>query len=289
MAVMDDLRNRIDGHCVAATTETAVPGLVLYRSRAAATVPMPGLYTPMLCVIAQGTKQIFLQGESFVYGPGRYLLSSVDLPVSAAVREASAQEPYLALSWALDAGLLTQVRAELPHSILPERTLRGLAVTTLPPELLDAVLRLVHLLDRQHEIPHLLPLLAREIAYRLLTGERAAMLLQAAMEGSPTQGVVRAIAWIRRHYAEPFCMRALLRAASMSAPSLYRHFKAVTAMSPLQYQKQLRLAEARWKLAGGLGAGDAGFSVGYGSPSQFSREYKRQFGAPPARDSRAGA
>ena len=279
MTVLEELRGYLAAHCPADSAQTAVPGLVLYRSAAPAAVRVPSLYTPMFCVIAQGTKEVVLQGEVFAYGAGQYLISSVDLPVFTAVREASPERPYLAMSWALNPGLLASAFTELPSA--PEPALRGLAVTALPHELLHAVLRLVRLLDRPDEVSYLFPLLEREIAYRLLTGEQGAMLRQAAMEGSPTRGVMRAIAFLRRHYAEPFNMRELLRAAGMSAPSLYRHFKAVTAMSPLQYQKQLRLGEARRMLLSGVGVGDAGFRSGYGSLSQFSREYGRQFGAPP--------
>lgn len=285
MDALRELQLQIGRHCRGSQTETAVPGLTLLRSDTVISTPVQLVYRPMVCVIAQGRKQVMLNAETFRYDAAKYLISSVDLPVSSRVVKATPQCPYLALSLALDLEVLSTVflemAAEPPQTEIP----RALAVTRVTPELLDGFVRLLRLLDRPVEIAPLAPLIVREILYRLLRGEQGVMLRQIALRESRTQQVVRAINWIRQNYAKPFRISALVRVSNMSAPSLHRHFKAVTAMSPLQYQKQIRLQEARRILVSERqDAASAGFSVGYGSPSQFSREYCRLFGAPPRQD-----
>ena len=285
MTVLEELQRQISTHCSAATTATAIPGLSLHRCCVANTTPTQVIYTPMLFVIAQGRKEVVLAGETFRYDAESYLITSVDLPVRAAICRASPEQPYLALSLTLDLQLLSEILAELPPAAHRGAVPRGLAVTRVTPELLEALTRLLRLLGEPAGIAFLAPLVQREILYRLLTGPQGTMLQQSAQQGSQTQQVIRALNWLRQHYAEPFRIGELLELTRMSAPSLYRHFKAVAGMSPLQYQKQIRLQEARRMLASqGLDASTAGFAVGYESPSQFSREYTRQFGAPPRRD-----
>ncbi|WP_165251306.1 AraC family transcriptional regulator [Paludisphaera soli] len=263
---------------------TAIGPVTLYRS-SMASEPCDCVYEPALCVVAQGSKRVLLGEEAYVYDPSHFLLVSVGLPVVGQVTTASSEEPYLAAKIDLDLGQVGELMADAPVAIDAEPPGRGLTVSTLDPPLLDAVSRLVGLLETPRDVPALAPLVLREIAYRLLTGEQGGRLRRIAAEGGLSQRVARAIEWIRRRYAEPFRIEDVAKAARMSPSTLHQHFKAVTAMSPLQYQKRLRLQEARrLMLVGGLDAAEAAYRVGYESPSQFSREYRRAFGEPPARD-----
>lgn len=289
MQALRELQQLILNHGEPGTAQTPIPGLQLLRFDRVTRTPTQGVYTPMVCLIAQGEKQVTLAEEIFTYNAAQYLITSVDLPISGIIREATTERPYLALSLALNPALLSSLVLDIarnaPAIVAKPVMTRGLAVTPLPPDLLDAFVRLLRLLRSPAEIPLLAPLILREIVYRLLTGEQAGMLRQIALRESSTQAVVRAINWIRGHYAEPFHMHELVEVTHMSTPSLHRHFKAVTGMTPLGYQKQIRLLEARRLLiAEGQDAAAAGFSVGYDSPSQFSREYSRHFGAPPRQD-----
>ena len=245
------------------------------------------VYQPMLYIVAQGAKRTLL-GDSIVeYAAGQYLVVSVDLPITGSVIQASPDAPYLALSLQLDPAVLADMLLTLPNTAkgAQDALLPGLAVSPVTPDLLDAAVRLLRLLDRPADIPMLAPLAEREILYRLLTGAQAAMLRQIALAHSRMAQVGRAIGWIRSHFAEPLRIDAVAQRANMSASTFHRHFKAVTAMSPLQYQKQIRLQEARrLLLAGQADAASIGFAVGYESPSQFSREYARMYGQPPLRD-----
>ena len=289
---LKQLQRQIARHCTGSQTTTAIPGLTLLRSDGVMTSPVQAIYTPMVCLIAQGRKQVMLGGETLEYDAAKYLVSSVDLPVSGRITEATPSRPYLALSLSLDAdalaSLLLQIRsAQAPGGafVRPAPVPRALAITSAMPDLLDAFVRLLRLLDRPAEVEALAPLIVREILFRLLTGAHAPMLRQIALRESRTQQVVRAINWIRRNYARPLHIGDLVSVAHMSPPSLYRHFKAVTAMSPLQYQKQIRLQEARRQLVSQQqDAAAVAFAVGYGSPSQFSREYRRLFGTSPRQD-----
>ncbi len=279
---LKELRQLISECCTHAQIATAVPGLTLLRSQTVTSSPVQVIYKPMVCLIAQGRKQVILGGTTYEYDSSKYLISSVDLPVSGIVSEASAERPYLALSLTLDQEVLSGLLLEMSLAIEEGPVPCALGITQLTPELLEAFVRLLRLLHRPSEIRLLAPLIVREILFRLLTGDQASMLRQIAVRNSQTQQVVRAINWIRQNYEKPFCMGELLRVSNMSAPTLHRHFKAVTAMSPLQYQKKIRLHEARRLLISQKeNAAAVGFSVGYRSPSQFSREYNRLFGAPP--------
>jgi AraC-like DNA-binding protein len=245
---------------------------------------MPNVYVPALCLVAQGRKQAVLAGRTFVYDPARYLIVSVELPVMGHVLEASPDLPYLCMALDLDPVMLTELVAQMPVPEEPAPAL-GLTLCDASPPLLESANRLLRLLGDPASVPVLAPLAEREILYRLLSGPYGATLRQIAGGQGRSARVSRAIAWIREHFVEPFSMDRLAAIVGMSPSSLYEHFRSVTAMSPLQYQKQLRLQEARRQmLADGLDAASAAFRVGYESPSQFSREYRRLFGAPPARD-----
>jgi AraC-like DNA-binding protein len=250
------------------------------------TEPIHAVHKPALCVIAQGSKRVMLAEEVYRYDPARYLVISVDLPVVGQVLEASRARPYLCFRLDLDPG---EIGALLVEAGLPaprgEHADRGLFLgrTSLP--LIDAVLRLVRLLEAPRDIPILAPMVIREILYRLLQSEQGGRLQRVAVVDSQAQRVAKAIGWLKRNYAQTLRIEALARDVHMSPSALHHRFKAVTAMSPLQYQKQLRLQEARRMMLGELtDAATAAYRVGYESPSQFSREYSRLFGAPPSRD-----
>jgi len=267
--------------------QTAISALRLAR----ATEPTPPhciVHEPALCLIAQGAKRVMLAGETYIYDPSRVLIASVDLPVAGQVFRASAEEPYLGFIMKLDpvevADAAIQARLAPPADAA---TLRGMFVAEAQPALLEAVTRYLKLLETPADIPALAPLVQREILYRLLRGENGWRIAQMTSSQGHSQRVRNAIQWLREHFNEPLQIDAFARQVNMSPSSLHHHFKAVTAMSPLQFQKQLRLQEARrLLLAENLDAATAGHRVGYESASQFSREYSRLFGAPPVRDSK---
>lgn len=266
------------------TLETAVPGLALYRasftSEHDATV-----YEPSLCVVVQGAKEVLVGGETYRYDPSRSLLVSVDLPASSRVIEASTSRPCLAVRITLDLAVIRELLPEMTGLVSSPESKRGLALAPLDPPLLDAACRLVALLDSPQDIRTLAPLIMREITYRLLAGPQGTRLRQIASAGAPAYRISKAILWLKSHFNESISVEALAKRVGLSPSSLHQHFKAMTAMSPLQYQKQLRLQEARRLLLGeSLDAAEAAYRVGYESPSQFSREYRRMFGAPPRRD-----
>ncbi len=281
---MSELRDLLARHCHHPTTTTAIPRLVLSRSEVA-TLPSAAMYYPLLCIVAQGRKRIFLGDQEFYYDPATYLVASVDLPVTGQVIEA----PCLGCTLALDPGTLTALLLDMPPVARGPVASTALGVNKLEDDLLDPLLRLLRLLDRPHDIPVLAPLIEREILYRLLGGPRGEMLRQMARPDSRLSQISRAIAAIRRRYDQPLRTDELARLANMSATSFHRHFRAVTAMSPLQFQKQIRLQEARQMLLSqNIDAARVSFDVGYESPSQFSREYHRFFGVPPGRDRQRG-
>ena len=264
---------------------TAIPRLSLIRS-SLPTEPIHVLHEPAVCFVAQGRKQVMAGQSIYVYDSAKYLVVSVDVPVIGQILEASAEAPYLCLRLDLDPAAVgaLMLEAKLPAAE-GEQSGQALSLSFVTSELLGTVIRLVRLLAAPRDIPILAPLAEREILYRLLMGDQTSKLRQIALGENKLQQVNRAIGWIKRNFREPFSIDALASEARMSASTLHEHFKAVTSMSPLQYQKQLRLQEARRLiLSQSLDAATAGHSVGYESPSQFSREYKRTFGAPPARD-----
>jgi AraC-like DNA-binding protein len=263
---------------------TSVPRVTLIRV-SEPTVAVPVLYRPALCIVAQGRKRVILGEAIYHYGAGESLVVSVDLPVMGQVTEASPAEPYLCLQLDLDPAMIGELMLEAGQGAPAERAGMGLCVSALPSALVDAATRLVQLIETPEDIPFLAPLIEREILYRFLQTEQSARLRQIATADTRLASVNRAINWLKAHFTEPFTIESVAQAAYLSPSALHHAFKAVTAMSPLQYQKQLRLQEARrLMLSQGMDAASAGFQVGYESPSQFSREYARQFGAPPLRD-----
>jgi AraC-like DNA-binding protein len=243
-----------------------------------------------VAIIAQGAKDVTLGTETFHYSRMQYLLTSVDLPVQVRVVEASVDKPHLCVVLGIDiadvAALLdseSDGSSTAQQKILPAT--RGISVSDVSAELLDAMLRLVRLLDKPAEIATLAPLIRRELTYRLLNGPVGARLRHMALASSQSHQVGQAIDWIKHNYCEPLRIEHLAGMANMSMSSLHHHFKAITAMTPMQYQKLLRLQEARrLMLVEQIDAGTAGYRVGYASESQFSREYSRQFGRAPMRD-----
>jgi AraC-like DNA-binding protein len=282
MQPIHELRARIAAACPLPGWQTPIPRVGLLRAEAP-TGRAQVMYEPVVCFAAQGRKQLVHDGRVYGYDPEQYLVVSVGLPVLAAITEASRERPYLAMRLALDPGLIAALLLEMPGTDGPRAA--GIGIGPIDAELLDPVLRLVRLLDRPGDAAALAPLVEREILYRLLCGPQGGMLRQIALADSRLARVARAIAWIRENFDRPFRVEALARQVAMSPATLHRHFRAVTALSPLQYQKHVRLHEARRRmLARDADAGRVGFAVGYESPSQFSREYARLFGAPPARD-----
>lgn len=262
---------------------TAVPCLSLIRADQP-TVPVPAVYEASLCLIAQGAKRVSLGDISMVYDASRYLLVSVDLPLVGHVTEASPEAPYLCCKIDLDMAVLADL--VIAEGRPPLRSdLPVLAVYPEDADLVDAACRLVGLLGRSESIATLAPLIEREILYRLLNGPHGPLLRQMSAADSRLGQISRAIATIRQGFHEQLRIDEIAEAAGMSASSLHAHFKSITHMTPLEYQKQLRLQEARrLMLAEGANAGTAGFAVGYESQSQFTREYRRLFGAPPRQD-----
>jgi AraC-like DNA-binding protein len=263
---------------------TAIAPLSLSRASAPSR-PVQTIHEPALGIVAQGSKRVMLADEIYRYDAVHFILASVDLPVTSQIIEASPESPYLALRIALDPGQVGEVILAAGPCETAGRPQRGLAVSRVEPPLLDAVVRLLLLLESPRDIGVLAPLVLREITYRLLVGEQGPRLRQIAAVNGLTRRVAAATNWLKHNFAQPFRVEALAREVHLSPSALAHQFKAVTAMSPLQYQKQLRLQEARrLMLSEGLDAASAGFHVGYQSPSQFSREYRRLFGQPPQRD-----
>jgi AraC-like DNA-binding protein len=243
---------------------------------------------PMFAVIAQGAKTMALGDCVYEYRAGRYLISPLDLPTTGRYTEASRERPALGFGLTLAAASIAKLLLEADPADVPRddgHTPRGLIVSDIPEELLDAVIRLVRLLDRPQDTGTLAPLIKQEILWRLITGEQGALVRQFGLPDSNLTYIARAIKWIRDNYAQPFRVEQLARLARMSTSAFHRQFQAVTAMSPLQFQKHIRLQEARLLLA--TRASDitsVSYQVGYNSPAQFSREYRRQFGVPPSED-----
>jgi AraC-like DNA-binding protein len=285
---IEDLARLLDRHTATlgpGIHESLIERVALVRSERPSE-QMHTVYNPCLCIVAQGSKRSIAGSSVLAYGPGQYLAVSVDLPVIGEVVAASPSKPYLCLKLNLDC---TQVSDLLLDTRLPIETERqpdlGLAVSRLTAEMLDAATRLLGLLDNPRAIRALGPLYERELLYFLLAGPQGARLRQIALAEGRTAQIVKAIRWIRARFREAITIDDAAAEAGMSPSSFHEHFKAITAHSPLQYQKLLRLQEARrLMVSGGSDAATAAFAVGYSSPQQFSREYARLFGAPPQRD-----
>ncbi|HEX2908631.1 MAG TPA: AraC family transcriptional regulator [Phototrophicaceae bacterium] len=262
-----------------------LPGLHLGRS-SSPLKPHHGVLEPSFCVIAQGSKEVFLGECRYQYDPFHYLLATVDLPSLSRVIEASKERPYLSLRLELPPALVGAVMVETGHtSSRAHADVSAVAVSALDVNLLDAVVRLVRLLDTPVEAPVLMPLITREIIYRLLIGEQGRRLRHLALLGGYAPDIAKAIARFRQDFDQPLRIEQIARELGMSVSGFHHHFKAVTMMSPLQFQKRLRLQEARrLMLNENLDAASAAYQVGYNDASHFNREYKSVFGVPPMRD-----
>ena len=262
-------------------TPTPIPRLILsigFESRPTSF----SVFQPMHCLVLQGAKEVAIGEKLLRYDPASYFIASMELPASGRIVQASREVPYVGVALALDWEQIAALLPDVPAASSSDTAAFGVSAVTLP--LIDAWHRLLALLDTPEDIPALAPLFEREILYRLLQGPQGNVLRQIALADGRLSQIRRAIAWIRAHYDEPLRVEKLADLAGMSAASFHRHFKAATAMSPLQYQKNLRLQQARRLLIANSDAAQAGYAVGYESASQFSREYARAFGASPARD-----
>jgi AraC-like DNA-binding protein len=246
--------------------------------------PIHTVSRPSICVVAQGAKTAILGEERYVYDPTTYLVTSVQLPIIGRIVQASPKTPYLSLRLTFSADDILNIVQET-KPIGNGETGRGILVNKTTPALLEPILRLVKLLDKPEDIPFLAPFFVREILYRVLQGEQGAIIKQFALIGSYENSIAKAIHLIKQNYDKSILIEELAREVNLSPSSLHKHFKKVTSMSPLLYQKIIRLQEARrLLLTEALNAADAGYRVGYESPTQFSREYARMFGRPPISD-----
>ncbi|MFX3635564.1 MAG: AraC family transcriptional regulator [Candidatus Pristimantibacillus sp.] len=267
------------------TYSTAIPSLHLIRA-SKQSEPLHTIHKPALCIVAQGKKLVMLAQECYQYNSAQYLVVSVDLPISGEIIQATSESPYLCLRLDFDPNQIYDMIRDTNQTWSTKGvSCRGLFVSKTNESLLDAALRLVRLLDTPQDIPVLAPMVIREIIYRILQDEQGDSLKQFAMIGNHAQRITKVIDLIKEDFAKPLRIDQLAMTVNMSPSSLHQHFKDITAMSPLQYQKQIRLQESRrLLLSETLDAADAGFQVGYESPSQFSREYARMFGLPPMSD-----
>ena len=284
-ANQDELRERLARAIREDGRVEPLPGLTLHRS-SIPSQPLHSVSYPSLCVIAQGSKELHLGERSYQYDPYHYLLVTAELPHVGHILEASPERPYLSLILTLDTTLVSSVMVEAGH-VAPQSdsAVPAVDVSPLSASLLDAVLRLVRLLDTPEEAPVLAPLITREIVYRLLMGEQGGRLRHIAVVDGESHRIARALKRLHEEFDQTIRVESLAEDLGMSTSSFYHHFKAVTEMSPLQFQKQLRLQEARrLMLSEDLTASSAGYQVGYNDASHFSREYKSLFGAPPMRD-----
>jgi AraC-like DNA-binding protein len=285
----DDLAPHLDialRHAPPGLTVTPIPRLDLCVGKGS-TDKAPCLYRSMICFILQGSKRVAINDNFLSYDSADYLISALDLPLIGQILDAVAGQPYVAVSLILEPALLAELAATMPPIRENDPKGIGIAINPMTAPLRETLLRLLSLLDTPADIPVLAPMVERELLYRLLQGPQGRLLRQIAQPEGPLGRIRRAVGWIRDNHNTQLRIEALCDASGMSRASLHRHFLAMTGLSPLKYQKQLRLQEARQLLlAGEHSASDVAFAVGYESASQFSREYLRQFGAPPARDAR---
>ena len=284
--VMDELRTLLSRHARPGLG-TAIDGVLISRVEAP-TKPATSMSGVILALVAQGAKSLAVGDRIYEYRAGQYLVASVDLPITGHFTEASPERPALGFGLALQPPAIAELLLQADPASIPRAghgAPAGVTVSDASPELLDAVVRLLRLLDQPRDAQVLAPLIKREILWRLITGEQGGAIRQLGLADSGLVHIARAVRWIREHYAQSFRVQDVARLTGMSVSAFYRNFQAVTAMSPIQLQKQIRLQEARLLLAAHRGdVTGVGYAVGYDSPSQFSREYRRQFGAPPSRD-----
>ncbi len=281
----EELVERIGRAILADGTIQPLPGLHLAR----VSVPLQPVYSvlePSVCVIAQGSKEVLLGESRYRYDPAHFLLATLELPRVSQVLEASPERPYLSLRLVLTPTLVSAVLAEADHAAPREHAeVRAMAVSPVDGQLLDTVVRLVRLVETPADAQVLQPLYTREIIYWLLKGEQGSRLRHLALQGGYTPDIARAVERLRHDFDQPLRVEQLAQELGMSVSGFHHHFKAVTALSPLQFQKRLRLQEARrLMLSEDLDAASAAYRVGYNDASHFNREYKSLFGVPPMRD-----
>ena len=286
---MNELCTLVERHATSGVTPTAIPGVVVARMDAAGPQDESTTGT-VLAVVAQGTKRLSIGSQVHDYGPGQFLVASVDLPVTGQFMDASPERPALGFGLELRPEIIAELMLN-PAAADFSRPSRGqssppaIAVGTSSSRLLDATVRMLRLLDHPRDIPVLAPMIEREILWLIMSGDQGATVRQLGLADSALSRVRQVVRWMRERYAEPVRVDQLAQQARMSPSAFHRAFHAVTAMSPIQYQKSIRLQEARLRLLQNPGdVASAAFAVGYESASQFSREYRRQFGAPPSLD-----
>ncbi|MGN7438598.1 MAG: AraC family transcriptional regulator [Alcanivorax sp.] len=265
--------------------ETVIPGVTFFRATNTET-SLPGVYNPSLCFVAQGRKQVMLDKDVYTYGPGEFLIVSVDLPVMGRVTHASKEKPYFIIKVDIDLPMLSELLLHTNHPALNKgTTTRGIFTGKTSEEMGESVIRLARLLNTPNDIPILAQQMKREIYYRALLSDHGDIIAQTALRGSHMQRIASAIEKIKTDFRKTLSIDELANISGMSASSFHAHFKSVTAMSPLQYQKSLRLMEARnLMIVNKQDAATTAHQVGYESAPQFSREYARMFGNPPIRD-----
>ena len=283
---LDELRDLLERHGRPDLT-TAVDGVRICRADRVVS-PGASMSGTVMAVVAQGSKRLALGDHVYEYGPGQYLVASVDLPVTGQFVDAAPGRPALGFAMTLEPAVIAELLLQTDPGDLPRSSgtpRAGISVSDAPDELLDAVVRLLRLLDRPRDRKVLAPLVKREILWRLITGEQGDVVRQLGLADSSLSHITRAVRWIRQNYARRFRVEELARLSGMSVSAFHKNFQAVTAMTPIQFQKHIRLQMARLILANNPGdVTGVGHSVGYDSPSQFSREYRRLFGEPPSRD-----
>jgi AraC-like DNA-binding protein len=289
MFALAELRSLIARHAESPALQRALPSVTL-STKNSTTDPIQYVVESTFGLVAQGAKRVVLGNTVFDYGSGQYLVVSVDLPVTAHIIEASAQAPLLGFGLTLEPAVIATLLLDSNAPADAGGNLAGIAVSDATDDLVEAVIRLLRLMDRPEDIPILGAAIEREIVWRLMNGAQGGMVRQLGLADSRMMQIGRAVMWIREHFAEAFQIEDLAKLAGMSETSFHRHFRTVTALTPIQYQKQIRLQEARNLLMNNSNdIASAGFMVGYESPSQFSREYRRFFGAPPRRDAALAA
>lgn len=281
----DELALRLTNKCNTDGPTEVARGMTFYRY-SAVSGPNHGVYSPAVCVVAQGAKEVHFREERLRYDPANFLLISLDVPVVSRVVEASPAKPYLGLKLDLDPTLIASVMVECGAlAARSSSSVSAMDVSHMPDDLLDAFVRLIRLLDNPDEFRIVSPMVTKEIVYRLLRSEQSARLRQMASFGDTTNRISKAVQTLRNRFNQPLSIEELASELGMSVSSFHQHFKTATSMSPLQFQKLLRLQEAkRLLLSDGLDASTAAVKVGYEDASQFTREYKRLFGEPPMRD-----